>query len=235
MNLIDIGALLILAICVLGGYYRGFVSTGLNILAGIISFIIALALVPVVSGTVKNQESLYNSLLYYTEGSEYVAKTSVELIRTPIADLPGERIEEVIRNASMPNPMGRAVGKNIARQTFAKEQITTLGDYFNLTIVSVFLNILSMLAVFFVIRIIFAFLIRGIDYGRGGYPVLVQWDGVIGAGLGLIDGILLLFVCFMLVPIVLTVLPKFYELLSSSVFGEFFYQANFLLYFVPIA
>ena len=94
MNLIDIGALLILAICVLGGYYRGFVSTGLNILAGIISFIIALALVPVVSGTVKNQESLYNSLLYYTEGSEYVAKTSVELIRTPIADLPGERIEE---------------------------------------------------------------------------------------------------------------------------------------------
>lgn len=233
MNLIDIVALLILAICVLGGYYRGFISTGLNILAGIFSFLIALALVPAVSGVVKEHETLYNSILYYTEGSEYVAKTSVELIRTPISELPGERIEEVIRNASMPNPMGRAVGRNIARQAFAAEDITTLGDYFNLTIVSVFLNILSILAVFFVIRILLALLIRGIDYGRGGYPVLVQWDGAIGAGLGLIDGILLLFVLFMLIPIVLTVLPKFYELLSDSAFGEFFYQANFLLYFVP--
>ncbi len=234
MNLIDIVALLILAICVLGGYYRGFVSTGLNILAGIASFLIALALVPVVSGEVKSHEALYNRLLYYTEGSEYVAKTSVELIRTPIAELPGDRIEQVIRNASMPNPMGRAVARNIARQAFAKDDVTTLGDYFNLTIVSVFLNILSILAVFFVIRVMLAFLIRGIDYGRGGYPVLVQWDGAIGAGLGLIDGILLLFVIFMLIPIVLTVLPKFYELLSDSAFGEFFYQANFLLYFVPV-
>ena len=77
MNLIDIGTLLILAVCVLGGYYRGFVSTGLNILAGMLSFLIALAMVPAVSGAVKQQEPLYNSLLYYTEGSEYVAKTSV--------------------------------------------------------------------------------------------------------------------------------------------------------------
>ena len=43
----------------------------------------------------------------------------------------------------------------------------------------------------------------------------------------------MLFVIFMIVPVLLTVLPRLYEFLSESFFGEFFYKANFLLSIIP--
>ncbi len=233
MNFIDIAILLVLAITILGGVYRGFVSTTLNIGATIAAFLIALLCIPLVSGLIKGDESLFNMMLYYTEGSEYVAVTDVELTRTSIADISSEELHTVLENADMPLPMDACVLKNIAAEAFRDSGITTLGDYFNQTIVCVVINILSLLAVFFVVRLLFAVVIRGIEYGRGGFPVLVHADGVIGAGIGLIHGVLILFVLFLLVPVALTVLPKLYEFLSESFFGEFFYQANFLLSMIP--
>jgi len=233
MNFIDIAILLILAITILGGLYRGFVNTVFNIGATILSLLIGRIAIPVVSGIVKGSADLFNTMLYYTEGSEYVAITDVELTRAPISSISSDQLHTVLQNADMPLPMDACVQKNIAAEAFRDSGITTLGDYFNQTIVCVVINILSLLAVFFVVRLLFAFVIRGIEYGRGGFPVLVHADGVIGAGIGLIHGVLILFVLFLLVPVALTVLPKLYEFLSESFFGEFFYQANFLLSMIP--
>ena len=233
MNFIDIAILLILAVLVLGGYYRGFLEALLGIGATIASFLLALISVPFAAASIKGHEKLYNMMLYYTEGSEYVAKTDVELTRTPIANVSADTIKTVIQNAEMPKPMGGCVERNIATEAFKADGVTTLGDYFNQTIVSVVINLLVLLAVFIVLRILCAFLIRGACYGRGGFPVLQHADGPIGAGVGLIGGVLLLFVLFMAVPICLVILPKLYDFLSESFFGEFFYKANLLLSLVP--
>jgi len=172
-------------------------------------------------------------MLYYTEGSEYVAITDVELTRAPISSISSDQLHTVLQNADMPLPMDRCVIKNIASEAFRDSGVTTLGDYFNQTIVCVVINILALILIFAVVRLILGFVIRGVEYGRGGFPVLSRGDGVIGAGLGLIHGVLMMFVIFLIVPVMLTVLPKLYEFLSESFFGEFFYQANFLLALIP--
>ena len=233
MNFIDIAILLVLGITILGGLYRGFVSTVYNIGATIVSLVIGRVCIPIVSGLVKGSADLFNMLLYYTEGSEYVAVTDVELTRASIDSISSEQLHTVLQNADMPLPMDRCVIKNIASEAFRSSGVTTLGDYFNQTIVCVVINILALLAVFIIVRILLGFVVRGMEYGRGGFPVLTRADGVIGAGLGLIHGVLLLFVIFLLVPVALTVLPKLYEFLSESFFGEFFYKANFLLALIP--
>jgi hypothetical protein len=233
MNFIDIAILLILAITILGGLYRGFVSTALNVCATIASILFGRILIPVVSGLVKGSADLFQMLLYYTEGSEYVAITDVELTRAPISSISAEQLHTVLENADMPIPMDRCVMKNIASEAFSRSGVTTLGDYFNQTIVCVVINILALLILFTVLRLLFGFVIRGMEYGRGGFPVLSRGDGVIGAGVGLIHGVLILFVIFLIVPVMLTVLPKIYEFLSESFFGEFFYKANFLLSIIP--
>lgn len=233
MNFIDIAILLILAITILGGMYRGFVNTVLNIGATIGSLLLGRICIPIVSGLVKGNADLFQMMLYYTEGSEYVALTDVELTRAPISGISTDQLHLVLQNADMPLPMNRCVIKNIASEAFRDSGITTLGDYFNQTIVCVVINILALLLVFAVIRLLLGFLIRGVEYGRGGFPILAHGDGVIGAGLGLIHGVLLMFVLFMIVPVLLTVLPKIYEFLSESFFGEFFYKANFLLGIIP--
>lgn len=233
MNFIDIAILLVLGITILGGLYRGFVSTVYNVGATIISLIVGRICIPLVSSLVKGSADLFNMMLYYTEGSEYVAITDVELTRTSIASISSDQLHTVLQNADMPIPMDRCVIKDIASEAFRDSGVTTLGDYFNQTIVCVVINILAMVLVFAVVRLLLGFVIRGIEYGRGGFPVLTRGDGIIGAGLGLIHGVLLLFAIFLLVPVMLTVLPKLYEFLSESFFGEFFYQANFLLALIP--
>lgn len=233
MNFIDIGVLLILAITVLGGYYRGFVSTLLDIGATLLSFLLARIGAPLIANLVKGNEKLYNMMLYYTEGSEYVAVTDVELTRTPISGISSDTLHTVIENAGMPRPMDSCVDRNIATEAFSDQGVVTLGDYFNQTIVCVVINILALLAIFLVVRVLCSFVIRGAEYGRGGFPVLVRADGLIGAGMGLFNGVLLLFVIFLVFPIVLTVLPKFFDFLSESFFGNFFYRANPLLFLIP--
>jgi hypothetical protein len=61
--------------------------------------------------------------------------------------------------------------------------------------------------------------------------VLKQLDGVMGGLLGFLRGGLLLFVLFMLVPVMLAFLP-FEELqiiLSESQLATFFYKGNFMI------
>lgn len=233
MNFVDIAILLILALTILGGLYRGFVDTACNIAATILSWALAMMMIPLIASGIKNNEKLFNTMLYYTEGAEYVAITDVELTRTPISQVSADTLHMVLDNADMPRPMPAAVTKNIATEALAGEGITTLGDYFNQTIVCVVINIMSVLLLFAILRILLGFVIRGADVGRGGFPVLQKGDGLIGAGLGLIHGVLMVFVLFLVVPIMLTILPKLYEFLSDSLFGEFFYQANFLIPLIP--
>ena len=233
MNFIDIAILLILSITILGGLYRGFVNTALNVCATAVSILFGRILIPVVSGIVKGSADLFQTMLYYTEGSEYVAITDVELTRAPISAISSEQLHAVLQNADMPLPMDRCVLKNIASEAFSGSGVTTLGDYFNQTIVCVVINILALIILFTIFRLLLGFLIRGVEYGRGGFPVLTRGDGIIGAGGGLIHGVLMLFVIFLIVPVLLTVLPKLYEFLSESFFGEFFYKANFLLAIIP--
>ncbi len=233
MNFIDIAILLVLAITILGGYYRGFLNTLLSIGATVLSYLAGMLCIPLISSAIQSNESLFNMLLYYTEGAEYVAVTDVELTRVPISQVSADQLRIIIDNADMPLPMGNCVTRNIATEAFARDGITSLGDYFNQTIVCVAVNIIVLLAVFLIVRLLLGFGIRCADYAKGGLPALQHADGAIGAGLGLINGVLLLFILFLLVPLALTVLPKLYTFLEESFFGEFFYKANILIPLVP--
>ena len=233
MNLIDIVVLLVLAIMVLGGWYKGFLSSTLSVALTLAAWLLAFALLTPVSGLVEKNQDLYNMLLYYTEGSEYVAKTSVELTRVSADDVPLETLTEVIETADMPLPMGDRVAHNVAVEAFADDGYTTLGDYFNVTIVRVVINIFSLLISFVIARLLLGFIAGCVEHALGGYPALVRFDDAIGAGIGLIHGVIILFIAFLVVPVALTVLPKLYTYLEESFFGEFFYRVNPFLLTVP--
>ena len=133
----------------------------------------------------------------------------------------------------MPLPMDRCVVKNIAQEAFRSSGVTTLGDYFNQTIVCVVINILALLLLFTILRLLFGFLIRARSSGRERIQGAFPRGWYHRRRLGLIHGVLLLFVIFLAVPVMLTVLPMLYKFLSESFFGEFFYKANFLLAMIP--
>ena len=234
MNLIDIAVIGVLALFILHGIYKGFLPTLLSIGAYILAWLAAIVLLPVGSNSIRGSEKLFNTMLYYTEGSEYV--NDVELARKSIDEISTDTLNAVFAKADLPYPMAKNIADNIARESFAENGITTLGDYFNQTIVIVFINILVFIAMFAIIRIILAFIINGVDYAWT-LPKLRVADRAIAGGIGLIRGILAVFLLFMLLRIVLIVLQgKFAfltDMVNDSMMAKFFYRTNFLLSMMP--
>ncbi len=231
--MVDFVILLILALSILAGYYRGVIFSAVNVLITVVAFFLALACIPMPASAVKQQEGAYKMLLYYFEGYEYVCDTSVELVHVTAAEVDDATLELIIQNADMPEPLDRAIRKNVGTAAYADEGIVTLGDYFNQTIVDVVLNILSLLALFLILRLLMGFALRTIDYGSEGLPVLQRFDPPTSCGIGFLHGVLLVWLVFMLVPVFLTIVPQLYRFISESILGEFFYRVNPFLRMVP--
>ncbi|MDR0840794.1 MAG: CvpA family protein [Christensenellaceae bacterium] len=233
MNLIDLAVIAVFALFVLLGFYRGFISTLLNLGAYVLSAVLGLLLMPLCAHAVKSSASLYNMMLYYTEGSEYIV--NAEYVRAGISSIGSTDLSGIISAAGLPYPMGKRITANIAKEAFAGQGVVSLGDYFNQTIVCVFINILMFLLVFLAVRLLLGFIINGADYAYT-FPVLRSGDSVLGAGLGLLRGMFALFLLFMLLPILLTSLGQFeqiHTMVNESVFAGFFYRSNFLLGLIP--
>ncbi len=234
MNLLDLAMIAVFLFFVLCGVYKGFLSTLLSIGAYILSWLMAYILLPLGANGVKHNQALFNTMLYYTEGSEYVK--DVELARQGISSIGTEKLNSILSNASLPYPMGKQITANVAKEAFAGDGIVSLGDYFNQTIVCVFINILIFLLLFAVIRAVIGFIISGVDYAWT-FPQLRAGDTALSAGLGLIRGILAMFLLFMLLPPLLIVLqgrlPFITELVEESALARFFYRSNFLLSMMP--
>ena len=231
--MVDLIILLILAIALLAGYYRGMVYSAISLGLSLLSFVMALLLCTTLSGLVQKRQSFYEMMLYYFEGYEYINETSVELVHVSVSQIGDRELSVVVKNANMPSPFDEAVTKNVKKQVYQQRNIYSLGDYFNQTIVDTVLNILSLLVLFLLFRLVLGFVLRLIDFGAAGLPRLRRLDAPLSCGIGLLHGILLVFIVFMLVPLMLVVVPKLVKYIDDSVLGGFFYKANLLLKLVP--
>ena len=231
--MVDLIILLILAIALLAGYYRGLVYSAISLGLSLVSFALALLLCTSLSGAVQKRQNLYEMMLYYFEGYEYINETSVELVHVSVSQIGDRELSVVVKNANMPSPFDEAVTKNVKKQVYQRRNIYSLGDYFNQTIVDTVLNILSLLVLFLLFRLVLGFVLRLIDFGAAGLPRLRRLDAPLSCGIGLLHGILLVFIVFMLVPLMLVVVPKLVKYIDDSVLGGFFYKANLLLKLVP--
>jgi len=227
--MIDFLIILILALAVLAGYYRGVLYSALSVGVTLVSLLLALLLIPAVSGAFRADTETYNMMLYYFEGHEYISQTSVELVRARAEEVTQEELDAIITNAAMPIPMGAAVRRNVLNAAFRDRGLVTLGDYFNQTIVNVVINILSFGILFIILRTLLGFGLMMTDHAVHGLPILERYDLPISCGIGFIHGVLLTFALFMVVPVALTVLPMLGDMLSRSPLGNFFYKANVFL------
>jgi len=231
--MVDLAILILLGLCVLAGYYRGTIYAAINFGVTLVSFFLALLLIPSVAGIIKGSDTLYKGMLYYFEGYEYVSATSVERVHELASNLSEQELDQLIDNANMPIPMGDAVRKNIRHAAYAKKGIVTLGDYFNQTIVDVVINILSLLVLFIVIRLVLGWILRVVDFSMEGLPVMSRYDAAFSCGIGFLHGVLLLYIVFLLTPVVLTVVAPLEKYLYESVLGGFFYRVDPLLWLIP--
>lgn len=232
MNIIGFAILGFIAIYILSGAYKGFVWSASTLVASVVSCVLALLLMSGVSKLIVSNDNFYEAMLSYTEGSEYVF--DVEYAKTDITKLTNDQIDEVMEKANLPYPMDERVHENIMTEAFKDDQITTLGDYFNESMVMVIVNIISFLIIYFILRVILTFVLSWLDYSKP-FPVLRRVDWLVGGCIGAVRGVVAASIVLMVLPIVLTVLPfdAIKELVDASSIATFFYKSSLLLKFIP--
>lgn len=222
----------IIALYFLSGMYKGLIWNLSVLASSLIACVLAFLLMSPVASLFRNNETIYNSMLSYTEGAENIY--DVELRKVNVSELSSEELEDVMNKSNLVFPFQDRVYKNIINESFKDIGINTLGDYFNESMVRVIINIMSFLVVYLILRIILTYTMCWLDYSFK-FPVLMKYDWIAGAAIGLIRGILGIAVIFTIVPIVLTVLnfDAVREMIESNAVASFFHNKNLILMIIP--
>ncbi len=231
MNWVNVFFILIIIIAVLEGFHRGFLHSALSLGSFFLSIITAYLLYPVVATAFKANKTIFNFLIYYTEGAEKIA--SFENSRLLVDNLSTSEISTIVSTSSASEPFATLIRQNAEAKAFAASGIQTMGDYFNMTMVFVVLNILSFALVFLLARIVYVFVLGAVNYTVQ-FPELRQYDRVSGALFGGIRGVLMCFLIIMVVPVIMLFVPvdKVIEYFQASNVGMFFFNNNFFLHLI---
>ena len=200
MNIIDIVILAVLAVSVIYGLYRGFISGVLSVAALIGSAALAFSMSGQLAAWLQGNRTLVSTLLYYTDAGSRIGDLELSLL--PASQVTQNALTQILSGAKLPAAFESAFLSAIG----AAPAAMTVSDLLSNTIVSVSLSILSFLICFLLSYIVLTFVIHLIQYVFE-LPVLRHLDALAGGLFGLVRGALLLFILFALVPIVLAVAP----------------------------
>ncbi|MGN0777278.1 MAG: CvpA family protein [Candidatus Ventricola sp.] len=211
MNIIDILILAVIAVSVIYGMHRGFISGVLSVAALIGAAALAFVMSPQLASWLKGNETLVETLMYYTDAGSRVS--SLDLSLMSVSQVTESTLGQILSSANLPAAFETAFIAGISSAAGG----TTIAELLSQTIVSVSISILSFLICFFVAYIVATFVIHLICYVFE-LPVLRHLDALIGGAFGLVRGVLLMFILFALVPIVLAVapVPQIEELIAAS-------------------
>ena len=211
MNIIDILILAVLAVSVIYGMHRGFISGVLSLAALIGAAALSFAMSGQLAAWLKGNQTLVDTLMYYTDAGSRVS--SLDLSLMSVSQVTESALAQILSSANLPAAFESAFITGISSAPGAM----TISELLSQTIVSVSISILSFLICFFVSYIVATFVIHLISYVFE-LPVLRHLDALIGGVFGLVRGVLLLFILFALVPIVLAIapVPQIEEMIAAS-------------------
>lgn len=230
MNLLDYAIIGVLVLSVVWGIYQGFLVSVLKVVSFFISWAAAFLFYPSLAKFIQLKTGLVDTMLYFSEGADRIAKQSADFARMPITQIPADKMNELIVGAQFPKNVEVLLRENIVNQVFSKQGLSTLAEYFNYTLVYIIVNVLSFLLIYIAVSMVLGLLIN-MTNAVVRLPVLKQFDSLLGGCFGLIRGIFLVFVLFIIVPITLAVVPVGLDLskyIHGSALAPFFYQTNFI-------
>ncbi len=228
MNIVDYVVIGIVGLSVLFGFYRGFVSSVLNMGGCLISFGLSFLLYPKLADIIRGDTELVRTLLHYTDASSRIG--DLETAITDVATMTREGIADLVGKVTLPPPFDALLQINLENMAFAPEGVTTVADYVSQTILNASINILCFVVCFVVLFIVISLLIGAIR-AIFRFPVLKQLDWLAGGVFGFLRGVLICYAAFAIVPLILTVVPVDFvsAALNESTLAPIFNNGNLIL------
>ena len=230
MNLIDYGIVILIMVFTLFGFYRGFLQSLLNLGGCLLSFAAAFWLFPKISDAVSSNPEIVRMLSGYTDSGSVLG--DLDLSSLSVNTLNADGIADIVNKASLPDPLGKLLGENLAQQAFAPlgNLANSVGDYINQTILSVSINVISFIVCFILSFLVITLLINLLR-SVFRFPILKQLDWLAGGVFGFVIGSVICFVIFTAMPVLQSLIPieNFQQLVSESALAGIFQNGNLVI------
>jgi len=137
-------------------------------------------------------------------------------------------IQQVLDRVSLPQPIAEILENNLSNQVFQHSGLNDVNDYVSNSLVAVAISILSFIICFVVAYFLLSLLVSLIHHVFR-LPLLKQLDWLAGGVLGLLRGGLLLYIIFLIIPVLSTIIPldAFDTLLAESALAPIFQSNGF--------
>ncbi len=226
MNIVDIVILAVVAISVIYGFYHGFVHTVLSVGCCLVSVVLAMHFAPQLSAVLRSNEGVTQTLANYTDAVARVG--DYELASTQVQGMETGLIQQVLSSVELPSSIAVILENNLKNASFSGTFMTTVNDYVSNTVVAVAINVLCFVVCFAVIYFLLSMVINLIKHVFK-FPLLKMLDWLAGGAFGFVRGAVLVYMLFLLVPILSTVLPVdgFDALLQESRLASLFMSDGF--------
>lgn len=224
MNIIDIIILAVCGICVAYGIYKGFVHSLLTLACGLLSLLLAFCFAPQLADFISTQTGVSSALINYTDAQSRVGEQSLSF--QEVSRLDENTLDRILENVKLPETFENVLEKNLQTQSFAKDGLTNVNQYVSNTIVGIAVNILSFILCYVVIHLLLTIVVNILNHVFR-FPLLKHLDWLAGGVLGLLKGTLLLYVIFLALPLINTIvsIDGLTELTENSTLAPIF-QSN---------
>lgn len=232
MNLIDLAVIVVLAMYIVYGIYRGLMGSLLNMCSFVGAWIASSFLYPFLSLIFKHT-GFVDTMRFYIEGADRIPTYETRVLDATTVS--GDQLQQILDDAMLPAPFNSAVEFNISNHVFAGDpNLVSVGDYLEQTLACVTVNIISFIIIFVIVRMVFMLISNAINYAVP-MPTLKKYDGLAGGAVSFIRGLFAMFMLFMFVPIALVALPVeiIVNIVNDSFFSGLFYDASFMLGNIP--
>lgn len=228
MNIIDIALLLILLGSIAFGMYRGSVASLWGLTASVVSYPLTLLLSPYLAAWLSSFSGVMELLAMYTDANALVGDYT--LATTAVQGISESALQAVINSLNLPASILGILESNMRQCVFAASGLSTVNDYVAYTIVAVSLQAVSFVCTFIFCSTVLHFIITMLNHVFR-FPVLKHFDGLIGGVFGALRGMLILYVLFLLVPLILTIIPVnlVSRLFEDSTLSNVFTSSGFFI------
>ena len=228
MNLIDWIIVGILALSVLVGLYRGFISSVASMGSCLVSLGASYWLTPEVVKHFKADPSLGEQIESYTRGIVNFG----DLASKEVSSLTAGQVQDAA--SRLPSPLNTLLENNLTEKIYGTvadtvtDKAMTVTDYASRTISDAILNIACFLLTFVVLVILFHIVINLLN-AIFKFPVLKQLNTVTGGIFGLLRGALFCFVALAVLPLFETLIPDVKTLADNSALAQLFDSGNLIM------
>lgn len=226
----------IFAVCMLTGYFKGFVKIVVSLAATVLTIILVNIMTPYIAEGIKTftmvdeviQEKCMQMLTSQLPDEEKVKNTDLKQL-----ELPRQKQLEILEKSNLPGIFKEGLIENNNVEAYTKLAVSGFAEYVGVYLADMVIKILSFLLSFTIVRIIVRIVIAGANM-ISALPVLKGFNRIAGMLIGMLLAVIVVWIGFLVITLLYNTAfgKECFVWIRQSEFLTFLYNENIIMQFV---